>query len=174
MTMVGTAMLTAFLMAQAVPKTNAQETKKTASRALQASAMQARHFIGVSDRQRAEFNWVMHCRGCHGRDAQGSQGGAPNMAGEVAQFLYSKAGRDYLVRVPGVAFVALPDDQVAELVNWLVQEFDQSHLPDNFEPYDKVEVNRLRNTPLISEASVARSTILREIKPEPPVADESQ
>lgn len=116
--------------------------------------------IGVKDPLRAAYNWTMHCQGCHGVDATGSQGGAPNMVGLASQFLHSKKGRDYLARVPGVAFVELPDDQVAELLNWMLQTYDREHMPDNFNPYDAEELNRLRKRPLISRAFSERQIIL--------------
>ena len=123
----------------------------------------AKDVIGVSDTQRAEYNWVMHCRGCHGVDAKGSKGGAPNMVGEVGQFLHSPEGRDFLGRVPGVAFVELPDNEVAELLNWLTQKYDKAGLPKSFKPYSAKEVSQLRNKPLISQAFSKREEILKGI-----------
>ena len=79
----------------------------------------ADQLIGVKDPERAQYNWVMHCRGCHQMDATGSNGGAPNMKGIVAQFLQLKEGRVFLAQVPAVAFVALPDNEVADLlIGW--------------------------------------------------------
>ena len=109
------------------------------------SAVSATEWVGVSDPQRAEYNWVMHCRGCHGVDARGSKGGAPNMVGVVGQFLQTEEGRAYLGRVPGVAFVALPDKDVAELLNWLTQYFDKEHVPKTFAPYKAEEVEICEN-----------------------------
>lgn len=124
------------------------------------SSASASEWVGVSKPQRAEYNWVMHCRGCHGVDARGSKGGAPDMVGIVSQFLHTEEGRAYLARVPGVAFVSLPDNDVAELLNWLTQNFDQDHLPETFLPYSAKEVERLRKIPLISEAFNKRQEIL--------------
>ena len=120
----------------------------------------AEPMVGVKDSRRAEFNWVMHCRGCHQMDATGSVGGAPNMVGVVAQFLHLPEGRDFLGRVPGVAFVSLPDDQVAELLNWMVQTFDAGHVPEGFQPYTASEVGRLRKRPLVAEAESTRLHLL--------------
>lgn len=123
----------------------------------------ADEFIGVSDTARAEFNWTMHCRGCHQLDGTGNKGGTPSMVGIVSRFLHKKEGREYLSRVPGVAFVALPDNEVAELLNWMVQTFDKGNLPKGFVPYSEKEVTGLKRNPLISEASITREKILKNI-----------
>lgn len=132
--------------------------------ALTTSFVSADPLTGVSDPERAQYNWVMHCRGCHQMDATGSKGGAPNMKGVVAQFLHLKEGRDFLARVPGVAFVALPDNEVAELLNWMVQRFDATHMPEDFVPYSTKEVSQLRENPLISKAETKRNELLETLK----------
>ena len=110
----------------------------------------------------AELNWTMSCRGCHGTNAEGTDGGAPNMAGQVSRFLKVEGGRQYLVRVPGVAFANLSDAEVAELLNWMLRKFDKENIPDSFSPYDEKEVGRLREKPLItSVAEVRRKLILK-------------
>jgi cytochrome c553 len=110
---------------------------------------------------RAQYNWVMHCQGCHGAEAQGTLGGAPRMAGNVSRFLQIKAGRAYLGRVPGVAFVNLSDAEVAELLNWVVQRFDEGNLPKTFAPYSENEIRVLRRKPLISDAHRQRQKLLK-------------
>lgn len=118
---------------------------------------------GVGDYERAEYNWVMHCRGCHGVDAKGSKGGAPNLDGEVSIFLHSAEGRSYLGRVPGVAFVSLPDDELAELLNWLTHTFDKPGIPSDFKPYSAKEIKSLRQRPLISNAFKEREKVLNHL-----------
>ncbi len=127
-------------------------------------AEQASELIGVKDPVRARYNWVMKCRGCHGADARGSKNGAPNMVGIVSQFLHSEDGRAFLGRVPGVAFVDLPANDVAELLNWLTQTFDPLHIPEKFKPYSAEEVKQLRENPLISTAFSTRKKILQRLK----------
>jgi len=120
--------------------------------------------MGVSDPVRAEYNWVMKCQGCHGVDARGSKGGAPNMVGVVSLFLHSEEGRAFLGRVPGVAFSELPDKDIAELLNWLTQTFDRQHVPEIFKPYSEKEVEKLRQDPLISKVFLSREQILEKFK----------
>lgn len=127
------------------------------------SLAKASELAGVSNPQRAQYNWVMRCQGCHGADASGSKGGAPNMVGVVAQFLHSEEGRNYLGRVPGVAFADLSEQEVAELLNWLTQTFDENHMPKKFKPYNGEELKRLRNDPLISQVFFVRKNILQSL-----------
>jgi mono/diheme cytochrome c family protein len=119
--------------------------------------------VGVRDLGRAQYNWVLHCQGCHAADAAGTPGGAPRMAGEVARFLKIKEGRAFLGRVPGVAFVELPDRDVADLLNWLVQRFDSAHVPKTFVPYTEEEIKTLRRDPLISNAYSKRQRLVQEL-----------
>ena len=120
---------------------------------------------GVTDPQRAAYNWMMKCQGCHQADATG-KGGTPNMTGTVAKFLHIEEGRAYLGRVPGVAFVNLPENEVAELLNWMVQTFDEKHMPEYFLPYKAEEIKRLRREPLISRSSWKRRELLLLLKEE--------
>lgn len=126
--------------------------------------LHAEKFPGVEQPDRARHNWIMHCRGCHQMDASGSAGGAPNMAATVAQFLRSDRGRAFLGRVPGVAFVPLPDTQVAELLNWMVQTFDGEHMPVYFQPYSAEEVRQLREQVLVSSAVSERALLVEQLK----------
>ena len=123
------------------------------------SVIAAPALVGVSDPARAAYNWTMKCQGCHQADASG-MGGTPNMVGSVARFMHSKQGRAYLGRVPGVAFVDLPEQEVAELLNWMVQVFDGQHMPKNFVPYSAGEVKNLKQRPLISAAPSKRKELI--------------
>lgn len=126
-----------------------------------ALAAQCTEKADVGKQERAQYHWVMHCQGCHGADAQGTPDGAPQLAGKVARFLEIKAGRAYLGRVPGVAFVNLSDMDVAELLTWVIQRFDGEHLPRSFTPYSQEEIRTLRREPLISSANRERAKLVQ-------------
>ena len=124
-----------------------------------ASAAAAEEAPGVANAQRAKMNWMLSCQGCHKSDATGSAGGAPSMAGEVARFLNVEGGREYLTRVPGVANAGMPDDQLAELLNWTLAAFDKDHLPKDFSPFTAQEMAAGRARPLVSEAAIMRESL---------------
>jgi hypothetical protein len=116
--------------------------------------------VGVENAQRAWQNWTLSCQGCHRLDGSGSSGTAPSIAGTVAKFLWVPGGREYLIRVPGVATSSLPDADLAELMNWMLWRFDREHLPAHFQPFTAAELAPLRSRPLRLEASQMRNDLL--------------
>jgi cytochrome c553 len=116
---------------------------------------------GVSNPQLAWQNWTLNCQGCHRMDGTGSDTTAPSLAGTVAKFLWAPGGREYLIRVPGVATSALSDADLADVVNWMLWRFDREHLPAAFRPYTAAEIAPLRARPLRLEASRMRGDLLR-------------
>jgi hypothetical protein len=115
---------------------------------------------GVENTQRAWQNWTLNCQGCHRFDGSGSDATAPGIAGTVAKFLLVPGGREYLIRVPGVATSPLSDTDLAEVMNWMLWRFDKEHLPASFQPYTAAEIAPLRAQPLRLEASQMRSSLL--------------
>ena len=115
---------------------------------------------GVSDAQFAWQNWTLNCQGCHRLDGTGSDTTAPSLAGTVAKFLWVPGGREYLIRVPGVATSPLSDADLAEVMNWMLWRYDREHLPSNFRPYTADEMRPLRSRPLRLEAAGMRSDLL--------------
>mgnify|MGYP001811748657 CR=1 FL=1 len=100
-----------------------------------------------ADDRRAEVNYMLHCQGCHLPKAEGMDGRVPPLKDFVGNFLHSREGRDFLIRVPGVAHSALSNEEVAELMNWLLESFSAGQLPDPFIPYTQEEVEALRSDP---------------------------
>lgn len=119
---------------------------------------------GVADPQRAWQNWTLNCQGCHRFDGSGSDATAPGIAGTVAKFLHVPGGREYLIRVPGVATSPLSDADLAEVVNWMLWRFDKEHLPSDFRPYTAAEIAPLRARPLRLEASGMRRALLSKVE----------
>jgi cytochrome c553 len=115
---------------------------------------------GVQNGQRAWQNWALNCQGCHRPDGTGSAGTTPSVAGTVAKFLWVAQGREYLTRVPGVATSPLSDQELSEVLNWMLWRFDREDLPANFRPFSAAEVGELRKRPLRLEASRMRSELL--------------
>jgi hypothetical protein len=115
---------------------------------------------GVENARRAWQNWTLNCQGCHRLDGTGSEGTAPGLAGTVAKFLWVPGGREYLMRVPGVATSPLSSEDLAEVVNWMLWRFDRAHLPAGFQPFSAAEIARWRAQPLRLEASQMRSDLL--------------
>lgn len=115
---------------------------------------------GVTNVRLAWQNWTLNCQGCHRLDGSGSEGTAPGLAGTVAKFLWVPGGREYLIRVPGVATSPLSDADLAEVMNWMLWRYDKEHLPSNFRPFTAAEMGPLRSRPLRLEAAGMRSDLL--------------
>jgi mono/diheme cytochrome c family protein len=111
--------------------------------------------------QRAKFHYQMHCEGCHTPDGTGAMS-VPRMKDQVGLFLETEAGRDYLVKVPGSATSALDDEELAEVLNWILVEMGGASVAANFEPYTAREVGDLRDQPL-NEVERYRIQLLLEI-----------
>jgi hypothetical protein len=101
-----------------------------------------------ADDRRAQVNYMLHCQGCHLPDTEGFPGKVPPMKNFVGYFLHSEEGREFLIRVPGVAQSALDDDEISELMNWLIQTHSAEQLPGDFRPFTSDEVARLRRNPV--------------------------
>ena len=110
---------------------------------------------------RAKFNYQLFCQGCHTPDGMGVKA-VPRMKDHVGYFLETRAGREYLVRVPGSATSALNDRQLAEVLNWIIIEFAGDSADPDFAPYSADEVRALRKTPL-NEVENYRVQVLTEI-----------
>ena len=115
-----------------------------------------------ADDNRARINYLLHCQGCHLPDAIGVSDHVPRMNSFVGYFLHSTEGREFLVRVPGVSTAALPDDQLAELLNWIIETYSAEQVPDEFVPYTASEVAVLRQRPE-PDPEATRQAVLREI-----------
>jgi hypothetical protein len=115
---------------------------------------------GVRDANQARTDYQLKCQGCHRPDASGDAHSNPPMRGIVARFLGVPGGREFIGRVPGVATVDLPDDRLANLVNWTLYRFDAAHVPAGFKPYSPEEIGRLRRNPLRLERATMRARLV--------------
>jgi len=115
---------------------------------------------GVSDPVQARTDYQLKCQGCHRPDGSGDDHSNPPMRGVVARFLSVPGGRAFIGRVPGVATVDLPDDRLANLVNWTLFRFDRAHVPTGFHPYSAEEIGRLRRNPLRLERAATRARLV--------------
>lgn len=116
----------------------------------------------LADDERAHVNYMLHCQGCHLPQTEGFAGKVPVMKNFVGYFTHSQVGREFLIRVPGVAHAALADDEIAELMNWLLNTYSSAQLPAAFEPYTEAEVAALRPR-AERDPNARRVEILRDI-----------
>jgi hypothetical protein len=110
-----------------------------------------------------KVTWMLSCQGCHRADGGATGDAVPALSGTVAKFLSVPGGREYLIRVPGVAMAPMDDESIAELTNWMLREFDRENIPQDFERYSANEVGALRKSPLGSEAGIVRADLIEKI-----------
>jgi len=94
------------------------------------------------------FAYLLHCSGCHIEDGSGDPPEVPDLRTDLDVLLQSSKGRDYMLQVPGITDSPLSAQEMADLMNWMI-EFLYPDLND-FEPFTANEViagreNRLSN-----------------------------
>jgi cytochrome c2 len=107
----------------------------------------------------AKMNYTIDCSGCHMADGSGFPGRIPTFRDHIATYLAVPDGREFVAQVPGSAQSKLSDGDLADVLNWIVLEYDPNHVPANFVPYQAAEVAKLRRTP-ISASTAARAHVL--------------
>lgn len=92
----------------------------------------------------AQFDYILHCMGCHVADGSGAPPQVPDVRGEMGRLLAVEGGREYLIQVPGAATSTLSDAALAAVLNYMLETFSADTLPESFEPITEAEVARLR------------------------------
>ncbi len=73
--------------------------------------------------------------GCHGEAGLGLEGKVPSFRHTLAKISASPQGRDYVLRVPGVAQATLDDLETAEVLNWVLAEFSTAEAARRVAPF---------------------------------------
>jgi cytochrome c553 len=95
-----------------------------------------------------QSNYLLGCGGCHGENGLSNSRLVPELHDAVGYFLNTTAGREYLVRLPNVAFSTLSDRELADVLNFMVFSLGGASVPAGARPYTETEVGRLRQRPL--------------------------
>ena len=72
----------------------------------------------------------------------------PTLRNKLGPLTLSPEGRGYLVRVPGASQVPLSDEELRDVVNWVLTEYNENTLPESFQPITTEEVQTHRKNPL--------------------------
>jgi len=108
-------------------------------------------------------NYELQCMGCHLADGTGESGRVPSVRSTLVPFSMIPEGREFVLRVPGVAQSALTDADIAAVLNWMARTLSDAPLPAGFRDYDAGEVRALRGRPL-AQVSKARQNLLERIQ----------
>jgi hypothetical protein len=99
-------------------------------------------------------NYQLRCMGCHLPDGSGQPGRVPSIRRSLVLFSASPEGREYVVRVPGVAQSPLSDEDTAALLNWMARNLSDIKIPPDFADYSQAEIRRMRPHPLAQVSAV--------------------
>lgn len=89
-------------------------------------------------------DYLLYCRGCHLANGAGVPPEVPTLINEVGKLITIPGGREYIVRVPGVAQTDMDDAQLAAVLNWVVTEFNAATVPEDFVPYSAEYISTVR------------------------------
>jgi mono/diheme cytochrome c family protein len=108
-----------------------------------------------------KVNYQLQCMGCHHGDGAGEPGRVPSIRKTLVPFSTLPDGRDFVLRVPGVAQAPLSDADIAALLNWMVRNLSDVALPVDFVDYSADEVGQVRHQPLVGVSDVRRQLLER-------------
>ena len=111
----------------------------------------------------AALDYAHRCRGCHGLSGEGTPGHVPRLAGFVGWYTHLPEGRDYLMRVPGVARSQLDDVRLTAVLNWMLTNLSAEETAPGFPPFTAEEVGRARRQPLVGRVE-KRAELLMELR----------
>ena len=121
------------------------------------------HADGVTDATLARQHWVLNCMGCHTATGGGIPGKVPPLANSLGYFTHLPAGREYVMRVPGASNSALSDQDLADVLNWVLTTMNRDALPRDFKPYTAAEVAAHRR-PAFSDVATVRAGLVRALR----------
>ena len=103
-----------------------------------------------------QSDYVEYCSGCHGMQGNSAPAEIPVLRDRVGYFMCTGEGRDYLIRLPNVAYSAITDNQeLAEMMNFVVFGLGGNSAPKGAKPFTAMEVGRLRAKALGTQSLIA-------------------
>ena len=103
-----------------------------------------------------QSDYVEHCSGCHGMQGNSAPAEIPVLRDRVGYFMCTQQGREYLIRLPNVAYSAITDNQeLADMMNFVVFGLGGNSAPKGTRPYTAQEVARLRTQALATQSLMA-------------------
>jgi hypothetical protein len=109
-----------------------------------------------------KVNFQLQCMGCHLADGSGQSGRVPSIRRSLVLFSRSAEGREYVIRVPGVAQSPLSNEDTAALLNWMARNLSDLKIPADFTDYSAAEIQRSRNRPF-AKVKAVRARLLKDL-----------
>jgi len=110
-----------------------------------------------------QSDYVEHCSGCHGMQGDSAPADIPVLRDRIGYFMCTREGREYLIRLPNVAYSSIADNQqLAEMMNFVVFGLGGASAPKGTKPFTAAEVAKLRMRALATESLIdARAEALK-------------
>ena len=103
-----------------------------------------------------QSDYVEHCSGCHGMQGNSAPAEIPVLRDRIGYFMCIPEGRDYLIRLPNVAYSAISDNQeLADMMNFVVFGLGGRSAPQSAKPFTAAAVARLRRNALATQSLIA-------------------
>jgi len=94
-------------------------------------------------------NYMLQCMGCHTPDGSGAAGRVPSIRSTLLPFSAVAAGRQFLVQVPGASQSTLSNAELADLLNWMIENLTNGPRGVAFNRFTAAEVASYRQKPLV-------------------------
>jgi hypothetical protein len=119
---------------------------------------------GLPTMSSAQSDYVEHCAGCHGIQGLSFPARVPRLRDRVGYFTCTDEGRRYLLRLPNVALSATDDDQLADIMNFVVFGLGGKSAEGATRRFTPAEVGLVRHDPLSSVSlTKTRATLVGRI-----------
>ena len=94
------------------------------------------------------ISYLLYCGGCHLPDGTGTPPEVPSLHEDLGRIVQLEGGREYIVRVPGASQAPVSNQELAEILNWILHNFNATTLASNFSPLTESEVAAARDNVL--------------------------
>jgi hypothetical protein len=154
---------TAEIAAARREKAAPSEVRKGRESVVDKLGQRAQRFDGVPVITGVAEVFSRNCQGCHRADGMGAPGAVPRFRHFVGYYTHLPEGREFLMRVPGVALAPIDDAHLAAVLNWTLRTFSPDEIARDFRPFTAEEVGLYRNDPLL-DVRATRKRLIAELQ----------
>jgi hypothetical protein len=104
--------------------------------------------LSISVAASPKSDYMIHCMGCHAMDGKGLPPEVPAFDSTLGDIVGKPGGRAYLIQVPGASQSPIDDERLAKVLSWLLHQYVEDDLPQNFQDISTLEVSQFRSVTL--------------------------
>lgn len=132
----------------------------------------AAHDQIVKGMSSAKSLYALKCSGCHRMDGMGApEAGIPPFPGFIAPLARNQDGRVYIAHVPGIMGSRLSNDQLADVLNYVIDEWSEDTSSTPPARFTAEELTELREVRLTNIVEFRRNVVAQLSAAGDPVAD---